>query len=142
MKIRLARRTLAFTLLSATLGLAVAPGIADAGKPTASGSSSSSSVKLVLLDPTSTVASFGDQVTFSVSTSYATKWVVAKCYQAGRMVYSETRGFYPEYPWGQTFTLGPTGYWTGGAANCTADLITTSRTKQVTLATTSFNVVA
>ena len=104
------------------------------------GSSSSSSVSLVLLDAASSTATFGDQVTFSVSTSVSTKWVVANCYQGGRVVYSETRGFFPSYPWGQTFTLGPTGYWTSGAADCTAELFTTSRKGNVTLATSSFTV--
>ncbi len=141
MKIRNARRISVAALLTMTLGFALSPAAANAGKPVGGGGSTSSSVSLVVLDPAAG-ASFGKQVTFSVTTSVYSKWVVANCYQGGRLVYSETRGFFPEYPWGQTFTLGPTGYWTGGGATCTADLVTTSRRGNVTLATTSFDVAA
>lgn len=107
------------------------------GKPSGGGGGS---VSLRLLDPADTQANIGDKGTFDVSSSYAKVWVAAKCYQGGTLVYSETRGFFPDYPWGQTYTFGPTGSWAGGSASCRGDLITVSNTKTITLATTTFTV--
>ena len=47
-------------------------------------------------------------------------WVYARCYQDGRLVYWEA----PEVTSAMTatLTLGPTDWWTSGAADCTADL--------------------
>jgi hypothetical protein len=128
----------------ALAGLVVLPSVALAGGRggTKPGPSTGSSVSLAVLDPAATSASFGDQVTFTVSTSVSTTWVNAKCFQAGALVYSETHGFYPSYPWGQTYTLGPTSLWQGGGADCSAELYTLDRRqRQVTLATTTFSVV-
>jgi hypothetical protein len=110
------------------------------GKPAGGATSGGGSVSLVLLDPASTGPKFGDQVTFAVSTSYSTKWVAARCSQNGTLVYTENHGFFPDYPWGQTYTLGPTSLWNGGAASCSAELYTMSGTKKISLASTSFNV--
>jgi hypothetical protein len=62
--------------------------------------------------------SFGDTVTFEVfTTATAYPWVTLRCYQNGALVSQESnavgRGL---------FTLGPSGLWTGGAADCTATL--------------------
>jgi hypothetical protein len=68
--------------------------------------------------------SFGDQVTFDVSTTATDQPMVrVDCYQAGTHVYWASAGFYASYPWqwAQNFTLKST-YWTSGAANCTATL--------------------
>ncbi len=44
------------------------------------------------------------------------------------------------WPGAQVFTLGPTYYWTSGAADCTASLLITVRTKNSTYSTLSFHV--
>jgi hypothetical protein len=86
--------------------------------------------------------SFGQQVTFAESTTAtSTPWVETKCYQSGQLVYDAWAGFFASYSGSQMFTLGPTQLWTGGAANCTADLVGYSKTgKATTLASTSFSV--
>ena len=86
------------------------------------------------------MAHFGQKVTFAVSgTSYP--WVVAKCYQNGVLVYEQANGIF-ETSLNQIFALGPTGYWTGGAADCTALLQNWSTSKHTTLATLNFHVYA
>jgi hypothetical protein len=82
-----------------------------------------------------------DKVTFNVSTTSTDKpWVNLNCYQNGAWVYTATVGFFPAYPWAQTFTLAST-MWAGGAGSCTATLyMVTSNGRQSTLATLGFDV--
>ena len=68
-------------------------------------------------------------------------WVVARCYQNGTLVYEQANGIFAT-SLNQIFTLGPTGYWTGGAADCTAYLQNWSTSKHTTLATLNFHVYA
>ena len=83
----------------------------------------------------------GSQVTFNVSTSATSRpFVDLQCYQNGTWVYEQWGGFYAGSLNGQTFTLGPTGLWTSGGANCTADLVSLDNYKPRVLASTSFNV--
>lgn len=105
-----------------------------------------SSLSLVVL-PGSTVAgatiapSFGSQITYGVATYAAQPWVETDCYQNGRLVYTETRGFFASYYTAPVFTLGPTLSWTSGGAACTASLFSTdSNGKRRDLASTSFSV--
>ena len=83
---------------------------------------------------------FGDQVTFTISTSVAKPWVRARCYQGGSLVYEQWHGMYPDYLWDPVFTLGPTPSWTSGGASCMADMLDRSRRKDVVLASTTFDV--
>jgi hypothetical protein len=56
-------------------------------------------------------------------------------------VYEQWAGFFASYTGSQMFTLGPTQLWGGGAASCTAALVSFDRNGNPrTLATTSFNV--
>ena len=65
---------------------------------------------------------YKDKVTFAVSTSSTTQpWVTVQCSQNGTLVYQQSNGIFPT-SLNQTFTLGPTPNWQGGAANCTAKL--------------------
>jgi hypothetical protein len=86
--------------------------------------------------------SFGQQVTFAESTTAtAYPWVDAKCSQNGKVVYEQFAGFYSGYTGSQMFTLGPTQMWSGGAASCTAALVSYDKNGSPrTLATTSFTV--
>ena len=130
-------------LLVALLAFAAVPALAVAGKGKPGGGGGATAGASVWLVPLYTHEGgpvFGDNVTFGYAYSSNYVWVANKCYQGGTLVYSETRGFYPGYPWGTTYTLGPTGMWTSGSASCTADLITTSRKGTVTLASTSYSV--
>jgi hypothetical protein len=117
-----------------------AAGTALAGGRNARGSS----VEVVLLDSTDGVAHYGQHVTFEVTTRATSKpFVSLHCYQGGEMVYWASAGFYPDYPWpwAQTFTLA-SDYWTGGAADCTAELYYWTGKRFVTLASQSFHVEA
>lgn len=85
---------------------------------------------------------FGQQVTFNESTTAtSTPWVETRCYRNGQLVYDAWAGFYASYTGSQMFTLGPTELWSGGSANCTANLDNMGKTgKPSVLASTSFAV--
>jgi hypothetical protein len=102
------------------------------------GRSGTSSIRLVLLNSTDGVAHYGQQVTFDVSASFQ-PWVNLTCSQNGTLVYNSWAGFFPSYDNGQTFTLS-SGWWTGGAADCTANLSEWTSKDIITRATTSFHV--
>jgi hypothetical protein len=82
---------------------------------------------------------WGDTVTFKVSTPAAYPALQLACYQNGALVFAQTAGFFPTYAGSKNFTL-QGDRWSGGPADCTATLYTTSSSgKQTTLATTSFH---
>ena len=117
-------------LLTAFLAIALAAGSAIAAKPAGGGGGAAkSSLALVVLDQGArtvegATAHFGGQVTFDVSTSETTRpWVDVQCVQGGTVVYRQWHGMFDSYYTEPNFTLGPTGYWTGGAASCTARLV-------------------
>jgi hypothetical protein len=124
---------LLFVLSLAVVALALVPaaGLAakggNGGKPSGGGSTgggSSISGPFMVTDTNTPGLSRGDKVTFDVSTTATTRpWVNVNCYQGGKFVYGEWHGFYPEYLYGQTYTLGPTRMWQSGGADCTAALV-------------------
>ncbi|MBX4201272.1 hypothetical protein KW803_00035 [Candidatus Saccharibacteria bacterium] len=129
-----------FALLFAVVGcfmLAVslaAP--AGKGKPGSSGGGGSLSLVMVTDANSDGLPNYKDQVTFNVVTTVYSKWVELLCYQNGTLVYSQQAGYFPEYPWGTTYSLGPTYLWNGGAADCTATLFTTgNHGRRVVMAT-------
>jgi hypothetical protein len=102
-------------LVTASAALAAAGG----GK-----SSSSSSISLQLMAaPTaagSSSPSYGQAVTFNVSTNATTQpFVHVKCSQSGSLVYEQWESWING---AESFTLGGTTAWQGGAADCTAYL--------------------
>jgi len=103
---------------------------------------SAGSLTLVLVNSTDGVPHWGQQVTFSVSTTATTEpHVSLKCYQGGVLVYTTQTGYYASYPWPwtQVMTL-DSGAWTNGGADCTATLYYFSGTNVITLGTLSFAV--
>jgi len=100
---------------------------------------------MVPVDPADTVVNYGDEVTFTVSTTVTDRPMVKLyCYQDGTEVDWSSAGFFPDYPWpwARNFTL-RSDYWTGGAADCTATLYySAGHNKFPVLATTSFHVEA
>ena len=96
-----------------------------------------SSLSLVLLNSTDGQPHWGQQVTFTASTTATTQpFVQLSCYQAGVLVYSFSAGFYPGYPWTQIYTL-KSNAWTGGPAGCTAMLYSADGGRETILATLS-----
>ena len=118
-------------LVESTSGDVSAPaakgGGSGGGRPGSGGGGStggsSGSISPVMVNDVGTSGtSLGDTVTFNVSTTATTKpWVTVKCFQNGTLVSKESNGIFPT-SLDQNFTLGPTGFWQGGAASCTATL--------------------
>lgn len=106
-------------LLLVTAAVALAAG--------GSGKSSSSSISLVLMSaPTTsgtTDPNFGDSVTFAVSTNATSRpFVHLRCSQNGSLVYEGWQAWFYGANGPQSFNLGGTTAWQGGAADCTAYL--------------------
>jgi len=98
-----------------------APG-GGSGKPT--GGSSTSSIKLVLMNSTDGVVNHNDDVTFTVATTATDRpFVGVRCYQGADFVYDGYVGYFPDYMFDKNwFTLGSP-YWVDGQdATCTARL--------------------
>ena len=100
---------------------------AFAGKPT-------SSLELVVL-PSGTAAaatttsepSYGGQITFDVLTTQTDHPTVnVRCFQDGAWVYDGWESFWEDYVPEPVYTLS-SGYWTSGAADCTARLVYVDR---------------
>jgi|SRR5215831_12839005 len=134
------RGWIALSLAAAAVAIAALPALA---------ARSSSSISLVVPAAAATAgttstsgAHYGQQVTFSVSTSATSyPWVDTKCSQNGTVVYEQWAGFFSSYNGSDMFTLGPTQLWSGGAASCTATLVSFDKNgKASTLASTGFSV--
>ena len=110
------------------------------GKP-GGGSGGSGTLTMQPMDG-ATQAHFGARVTFSITqTATPYPYVHLMCYQGGSMVAEGRQGFFSTAIGNEWFTLGPTDYWTGGAADCTARLEKySSRGTWSVLGSTSFTV--
>jgi hypothetical protein len=126
-------------LVTASVALAAAGG----------GKSSSSSISLQLMAAPTTSGSldpsFGQSVTFNVSTSATSQpFVHVKCSQSGSLVYEAWQAWFYGRNGTQSFTLSGTPAWQGGAADCTAYLEnwdSYSKNGKITvLASTTFHV--
>jgi hypothetical protein len=143
--VRLPKSTIVFALLMTLLlgltGHAFAAKNDHGGGKKGGGSTSGGTLTLVLLNG-DTAPHYGGQVTFDVSTT-ATDMpsVKVNCSQGqNNLVYTSSAGFYPSYPWPwlQDFTL-KSQAWTGGAADCTAELYYWDGRKFVTLTSIGFH---
>jgi hypothetical protein len=112
------------------------------GGSTGTGSGSSSITGPVMVTDTGSPGlSFGDMVTFNVSTSATSQpYVNVLCYQNGVLVMNSWNGFFDQ-------ALNPTRNfglyspsWQSGAADCTAWLDMSGRRGMTQLASTSFHV--
>ena len=149
---KLSARLSAFGVVVLALVLVVVPAALGAkggnggdrgggGKP---GGGDSGSVALVMVEDLNGNGSpnWSDTVSFDVSTDATdSPELRLTCYQDGVAVYWTQTAYYDGYPfwWTQLMKL-ESGMWTGGAADCTADLFFTSGRKTVTLATLDFHV--
>ncbi len=108
------------------------------------GGTTSSGLTLVLVNSTDGSAHWGQQITFSVSTTKTTEpHVSVACSQNGAVVYRNDAGYYASYPWPWMQTMTLSAYnWTGGAASCAASLYYFSGSKTITLTTLNFQVYA
>ena len=121
------------------LALAVAAPAMAGKPPKGGGSAANGTIKLVLLNSTDGVAHYGQNVRFDVSTTATTEpWVSLKCYQRRTLVAQGSEGYFEGALSDGVFGL-YSGAWSGGAADCTANL---TKPDGSVLATTSFHVEA
>lgn len=85
---------------------------------------------------------FAQEITVTTDTPASSKpWIDLSCYQGGARVLASTHaGFAEGWYYGWPFPLGPTGMWTGGAADCELVVWHQSRNKRVVDARTAFHV--
>jgi hypothetical protein len=139
------RRNTIFVVLFTALALAVASVPAFGAKGGAGGSSITLQLLSTSASTTTATAAphFADTATYSVSTPQTSQpWENTRCYQGSTLVFDDWRGLFKSYVLSQSFTFGPTGLWSGGAASCVARLVSFDNGKERTLATTSFDVSA
>jgi len=105
------------------------------GKP----SGGTGTISLVLLESTDGLAHYNQLIRFNVSTTAtAEPWVNLRCYQGGALVAQGWEGYFERSLSDGNFRLNSP-MWTGGDADCTADLTTPQK---AVLASTSFHVYA
>jgi hypothetical protein len=107
----------------------------------AAGAKYQSSVTIVPVGSSDGLAHYGGQVTFTYATTYPDHtWITLTCEQNGTLVYSGQTAFWDGYPWPwtQVMTLGSQA-WTGGDADCTAELTYWNRKRMMTLATSTIH---
>ncbi len=114
------------------LGFATTPVLAG-GKANGHRATNGSTITLDQPDP-----HFGNWVTFTVATEASNDWVNARCYQGGQLVYAQWQEVIDHSA--GVFALGPTPSWTGGAAQCVADVVLMGNGGNRARATTSFDV--
>ena len=126
--------------LAAALYLALAPSaLAGRGGKPPKPSGGTGTISLVVLDSSDGMAHYGQRVTFNVATTATTEpWVEVKCYQNGALVAQGKEGFFERSLSDGIFGLSSPS-WTGGAADCTATLMTPQWSP---LGSTSFHVYA
>ena len=130
---------LAVLALVALPGAFAAKGGKGGGK---GGGGNGGSLSLVMVEDMNTdgLPNYKEVVTFDVSTTADKPYVNVRCYQGTAFVYDSWAGFYVGAWFGQNFTLSSS-YWTPGAADCTARLVTWSNNgREQTLATMGFPV--
>jgi hypothetical protein len=132
-------------LLASLLGVLAFAGVAAAAGPSKAASSINgptivSSAGATALAAPLSAARFGDVITFDVSTTATTSpFVNLQCFQNGTLVAQGWNAYFAGGLGDRTFTLtSPT--WTGGAADCTADLDMFVNYKWKVLASTAFHV--
>jgi hypothetical protein len=125
----------------------LAAGAAFAGNGAGPDKSPTSTISLVVVgtagvSTSATVqATYGGTVTFDIATTAAYPYVNLKCYQNGVLVSQSWAGFFDGALGNRTFRL-YSPQWTGGAADCTANLDIKTNNKWKVLASTSFHVSA
>jgi hypothetical protein len=140
---RIAAATLEASLVTAlTFGLIAGTAFAgkggNSGKPGGGGGGGGSSIAL---DAASASPNFGEQVHFTVTTSYTYPVVSLTCSQNGTVVYGDSRPYYWPNPFEDPgiFYLSSMS-WTGGAADCTASVRVSGKNRVTTVASMTFPV--
>lgn len=129
--------------LLALLVVGLVAGTAFAARGGGGKATTGGSLTLVMVsdDDGSGTPNWGEQVTFRVSTSYPYPVVSLTCSQGGGVVYGDSRPMYQPNAFNDPgiFTLSSLG-WTGGPADCRAELRVQKKNGVVTAASLSFAV--
>jgi hypothetical protein len=132
-------------MATAATGAAMAGKCDKGGNPNCAGGSGGSGGNYTATVSPAGPYVFGEQVWITTNAPIYPNgggpYIWLKCYQNGVLVASGDHaafadGWYYNWP----YTLGPTGLWTGGAADCTVLVVHTNNNKIVTDASTSFHV--
>jgi hypothetical protein len=115
-----------------------AKGGGGGGKPTGGGSGGGVTGPVMVTDVGTAGVSYGDTVTFTVTTSASQPYVQLKCFQNGTMVAQGWGGYFAGSLNGQDFVLSSPS-WTSGAADCTAYLVVYNSHGSSVLGSTSFH---
>jgi hypothetical protein len=132
---------LIFGLIAST-ALAARGGNGGKGPGKPGGGSGTISLVMVSDANANGAPNYADTITFNVSTDATNEpYVSVSCSQGGSVVYGGSAGFFDGYPWpwNQNFAL-YSSYWTGGAADCAAELYLHDGRQFKTLATMAFHV--
>jgi hypothetical protein len=144
----------AFAIVAALMAITILPAMAAKGGNGAAGGSkgghggggsttgSGTIVLRMVTDANNDGPNWGDQITYDISQNATTEpRVETLCYQNKEMVLDAVTGFYDSYPfpWTQIIDL-RSQKWTGGAADCTAQLYSWNGWSRTTIGTTSFHV--
>jgi len=126
------------------LALALVPA-ALAGKGKGNGGNSGSTGSYSVTVSPGGPYSFGEWINITTDAPIypdnAGPWITIACYQNRTLVGVWSHAAFPGGSlYGSPYLLGPTQTWTGGAADCTVAVFHQSDNKDVTDATTSFNV--
>lgn len=132
-------------VVAVVLSLALVPAaLAGKGGGGGGGGGGSSSLSLVVSTDANSngLPNWNDTITYNVSTSATSgPQVSTQCVQNGVVVLSGNAAFYAGNPFAYMDWLKLTsGAWTGGAADCTARMYSSTRKGTTTLATLSFHV--
>ena len=141
----MSRRNALTLLLVASFAILATPALAGKGGGGGGGSAGGSTIQLQMISTSrsgaATQPAFSDRVTYATSTTRTARpWANTRCYQNGVLVLDDWRGMFDGYVLSQTFSLGPTQLWIGGAASCTGRLVSLDNGTERTLATTTFDV--
>jgi len=137
--VRRARRRPATLLFLVAL---IATLVAAAGVVPASAAKGGKAGATIAIDDWNPHVPFGEHATFTVDAPKADQpWVNARCYQGGEMVYGQWHGMFDGYRFGNVFTMGPTPSWSGGDAECVAEVGYFRKGNFHSLASTAFSVV-
>jgi hypothetical protein len=133
--------SIAALLVASPAALAAKPtgGAGGGGKGGGKTPPGTHTISLVLLESTDGLPHYGQRIEFDVSTTATDQpWVLLECYQSGSRVSQGKGAYFDGALSGRDFTLASP-KWTGGAADCVANL---TKPDWSVLATLNFHVYA
>ena len=129
--------------IAAVLLSVLAIGFGSPSSDAAPGGNGNGKGRLTISIAESNPYQFGETITFAVDgkePNNGNLWLANRCFQGGELVYGESQRVVDGLA--GPFTLGPTPSWSGGAADCEAQVFITGKMVKVTNITFSYHVEA